>query len=241
MNKTGKGGFIKVWSPKRGRMKRVSSGVKWLDELIGGGFEADAITTIYGPAGVGKTNLALLAAVEVAKSGKKVIFVDTEGGFSVARLKQILPEYKPVLDNMVFLRPTSFEEQKQAVEKLKSLTAGKVGLVVVDTMTMLYRLQRSFKEEDYNRELGMQMLALNEIARKQRIPVLLTSQVYSAFDGNKVKVVGGDILKYPSKCLLELEALNGRRRKVTLKKHRNVASGKEALFEIVETGVKLIE
>lgn len=222
-------------------MKRVASGVDCVDKLLEGGFEADAITTIYGPAGAGKTNLALLAVLAVAKKGKKVIFIDTEGGFSVSRLKQVLPEYKKVLDNVLFLRPTSFGEQKQAIEKLKGLADNKVGLIVVDTMTMLYRLQRSFKEEDYNRELGMQMLTLNEIARKQGIPVVLTSQVYSSFDNGKVKLVGGDILKYPSKCLLELEVLKGPRRRVTLRKHRSVPSGREALFEIVESGIKQIE
>ena len=51
-------------------MSRVSSGVKVLDNLLNGGYELDAITTIYGPAGSGKTNLALLAALEVAKQGK---------------------------------------------------------------------------------------------------------------------------------------------------------------------------
>jgi len=82
--------------------KRVSAGVKLLDDLLEGGYETDAITTIYGPAGAGKTNLALLASVGIAKQGKKVIFIDTEGGFSVSRLKQILPEYKKLLDKFVF-------------------------------------------------------------------------------------------------------------------------------------------
>jgi DNA repair protein RadB len=219
--------------------KRVSSGAKFLDEFLEGGYEADAITTIYGPAGVGKTNLALLAAVEVAKQGKKVIFVDTEGGFSVARLKQILPEYKKLLDKFVFLRPMSFEEQKKSVEKLKDLISNKIGLIVIDTVTMLYRLQRSFKEDDnFNRDLSLQMLWLNEIARTHNIPILLTSQVYSAFDAKKVKIVGGDILLYTSKCLLELESLHNGKRKIILRKHRSIAGEKEALFEIVEKGVQ---
>jgi len=218
--------------------KRVSTGVKFLDEFLEGGLEADAITTVYGPAGSGKTNLALLSAVEVAKSGKKVIFVDTEGGFSVARLKQILPEYRKLLDRFVFLRPMSFEEQKQSIERLKELVNNKIGLVVIDTITMLYRLQRSFKEDDnFNHDLSLQMLWLNEIARKYNIPVLLTSQIYSSFE-NRIKIVGGDILLYPSKCLLELESLHNGKRKLILRKHRSIAGEKEAMFEIVEKGIQ---
>ncbi len=219
--------------------KRVSTGAKFLDDFLEGGFEADAITTIYGPAGSGKTNLALLSAVEVAKSGKKVIFIDTEGGFSVARLKQLLPDYKKLLDRFVFLRPMSFAEQKQSVERLRELVNNKIGLIVVDTMTMLYRLQRSFKEDDnFNHDLSLQMVWLNEIARKHNIPVLLTSQVYSSMDTNRVRIVGGDILLYTSKCLLELESLHDGRRKLILRKHRSIAGEKEATFEIVEKGIQ---
>jgi len=220
--------------------KRVSTGAKFLDELLEGGYEADAITTLYGPAGSGKTNLALLAAVEMAKQKKKVIFIDTEGGFSVSRLKQILPEYKKLLDRIVFLRPTNFKDQNQVIDKLKSLVNSQIGLIIVDTMTMLYRLQRSFKDEGYNRDLSLQILALNEIARKYNIPILLTSQVYSSFDTGKIKIVGGDILLYSSKCLLELTPLHGGKRKLTLRKHRSIAEEKEVLFQIIDKGVKLV-
>jgi DNA repair protein RadB len=240
-----RGAFIKVFDFNLGEgymnTKRISTGVGFLDELLEGGYEADAITTVYGPAGAGKTNLALLAAVEIAKQGKKVIFIDTEGGFSVARLKQILPEYRKLLDRIIFMRPMSFDEQHRSVEMLKKLVNNKTGLIVIDTMTMLYRLQRSFKEDDnFNRDLSLQMLALNEIARKFNVPVLLTSQVYSSFDSGRVKIVGGDILLYTSKCLIELEPLHGGRRKVVLRKHRSIAGEKEVLFEIVEKGVKKI-
>ncbi len=222
--------------------KRVSAGVEFLDEFLEGGYEVDAISTIYGPAGSGKTNLALLASVEVAKSGKKVIFIDTEGGFSVARLKQILPEYKKLLDRFVFLRPMSFAEQKQSVERLKDLVNNKIGLIVVDTMTMLYRLQRSFREDDnFNHDLSLQMVWLNEIARKYNIPILLTSQVYSSMDTGRVKIVGGDILLYASKCLLELEPLQNGKRKLVLRKHRSIAGEKETVFTIVEKGIQQVE
>lgn len=222
--------------------KRVPTGVDFLDDFLEGGYEIDAITTVYGPAGAGKTNLALLAAVETAKAGKKVIFIDTEGGFSVARLKQILPEYKKYLDRFVFMRPMNFDEQNKSFELLKKLITPKIGLIVVDTMTMLYRLQRSFKEDDnFNRDLSLQMLALNEIARKHNIPILLTSQVYASFENKGVKIVGGDILLYASKCLLEIEPLHNGKRRIILKKHRSIAGEKEALFEIVEEGFKEVK
>jgi RecA/RadA recombinase len=53
-----------------------------------GGYDCDIITTFYGPAGSGKTNFCVLAAASIARR-KKVIFIDTEGGFSFERLNQL--------------------------------------------------------------------------------------------------------------------------------------------------------
>ena len=61
--------------------ERVATGSEILDELLEGGYEKDAITTIYGPAGAGKTTMALLAAIETAKRGKKTIQKRTSKGF----------------------------------------------------------------------------------------------------------------------------------------------------------------
>lgn len=210
-----------------------------LDSLLEGGYEKDIVTTIYGPAASGKTLLCLLCAINVAKY-KKVIYVDTEGGFSVERLKQICKDYEKILDNMFILKPTNFEEQKDSFEKLKDLVNDKVGLIVVDTISMLYRLELGKSDEvyDVNRALGQQISYLSEIARKKNIPVLLTNQVYADFDNKEnIKMVGGDILKYGSKCLIELQPGHKGIRKAILVKHRSIPQS-EMLFRIVNEGIE---
>ena len=59
---------------------RISAGSYDLNTFLSGGYETDIITTIYGPAGSGKTNFCILASVSQAKKLNKVIFIDTEGG-----------------------------------------------------------------------------------------------------------------------------------------------------------------
>lgn len=219
-------------------MHKISSGTKVVDELLEGGYETDAITTIYGPAGSGKTNLCVLAAVYAAKTGKKVIFVDTEGGFSITRLKQLVQDPRKILEKVMFFKPTTFEEQNKAIQKLKEKVDNRIGLIIVDTLTMLYRFERKHGEEihDFNRELGLQITALTEITRKKNIPVLLTNQVYTDFNG-RTHMIGGDILKYGSKCLLELQHFHQNKRKIVLRKHRSLPGEKEAYFEIVQDGI----
>jgi len=218
---------------------RVATGSDVLDELLEGGYEKDAITTIYGPAGAGKTTMALLAAIETAKRGKKTIFVDTEGGFSITRLKQLTENYKKAFNSIIFLNPTTFEQQHSSIDKLRKLINSKIGLVVIDTISMLYRLERSVGDEsshEFNRKLGVEIEALTEIARKKKIPVIVTNQVYTNFENDRVSVVGGDIIKYGSKCLVEIQQLARNKRRVIVRKHRSIAGEKEAYFEIVEEG-----
>jgi DNA repair protein RadB len=229
-------------------MVKISAGSYDLNKWLYGGYETDIITTIYGPAGSGKTNLCILTSVSQARKNKKVIFIDTEGGFSVERIKQIAgsDDKQEVLKNIVLLKPVNFDEQKKAFASLlKELKSrGKIGLIVVDGMTMLYRLElaEAIKENDeigiknINRDLAKQMRILSEIARRRNIPILATNQTYSDFETKQVHMVGGDIMKYWSKCIIELKNDRGRR-KAILRKHRSLPE-KDMGFMITNSGVK---
>jgi len=124
-------------------------------------------------------------------------------------------------------------------------------------MTMLYRLELAeaskSKEEgkirEINSKLAGQLRILSEIARKRNIPILITNQVYSEFlskgevESGKEKavyMVGGDILKYWSKCLIELKILPNGRRKAILRKHRSLKES-EFYFIITNTGIARIK
>lgn len=224
-------------------MEKISSGNAELDKWLDGGYDRDIITTFYGPAGSGKTNLCLIAAANIAKEGKKVVFIDTEGGFSVKRLGQIAD--KDAADNILLLKATNFDEQREAFNKLLGMVKD-VGLIIVDGIAMLYRLElgtaSSAKDKEkvmaINRALARQLRILSEIARKKDIPVLVTNQVYSDFnDKESVHMVGGSILNYWSKCLIELQRIGTGKRKALLRKHRNMPE-KEFSFTITGRGIE---
>lgn len=245
-----------------------------IDTLLSGGFEKDILNTIYGSSASGKTNFCMIATIAVSRTGKKVIYIDSEGSFSPARFKQLCSEKddaSEVIKNIFFLRPSSFLEQKKAFNKLKEIITDKIGLVIVDSIAMLYRAelgkgnetydinkiyekqtgytQEQIKSEqnkitskginrDMNRELGHQISFLAELTRKKKIPVIITTQVYSSFDGTEaVKMVGGDILKNWSKCIIKLEKLHNGMRIAELEKHRSIPEGKKIGFRIIEEGI----
>ncbi len=240
---------------KEDSRNKISAGSYDLNRFLLGGYEKDIITTIYGPAGSGKTNFCVLAAVSQAKKGKKVIFIDSEGGFSVERIKQILSEednLNQVLKNIILLKPTNFNEQKESFNQLlKEIKSSKdIGLIIVDGMTMLYRLELAENKarehiSKTNSELAWQMRCLAEISRKNNLPVIVTNQVYLEFlneedfkagKEREVFMVGGDILKYWSKCILELKNEKGRR-VLIIKKHRSIGE-KKLEFEIINKGIR---
>lgn len=235
--------------------EKISAGSFDLNKWLYGGYERDVITMIAGPAGSGKTNFVMLAACSQLKYGRKVIFVDSEGGFSVDRVKQIVGKenLEEVLKNIFLLKPVSFWEQKKDFDKLiKLLKDEQIGLIVVDGMAMLYRLElgEAIKEKDgdkireINREVARQMRSLSEISRRKNIPVLITNQVYQEFlsyedikNGveRETNIVGGDLMKYWSKCIIELKNEKGKRKAILLK-HRSLPI-KEIEFDIREKGI----
>jgi DNA repair protein RadB len=219
---------------------KVSTGSDSFNDFLEGGYENDILTTIYGPSGSGKTTLCLLAAIAQAK---QVIFIDSEGGFSLERMKQLTgPDLEETLKYVVLLKPTSFEEQNIALEKLRQIVTDKIGLIIIDTLTIFYRLElaKDSNIKSTNNKLIWQLSYLTEIARKKKIPLIITNQVYSDFSNkDEIKMVGGDILRYNSKCLIELKKLDGNKRKAILKIHRSIPEGKEMSFGIINEGIIL--
>ena len=185
---------------------RVSTGSELIDDILEGGLEPEVTTTIYGPSGSGKTNIAILAALYNAHK-KKVIFIDTEGGFSLDRAKQLFTDHEKRISNLIISTPNSFFEQSEIFNKLEEVSKEKdIGLIVVDSISMLYRLEKGEREAyDVNKELARQLSILRKISHDKKIPILLTNQVYADFENSSnIKMVGGDLMKYTSKCIIQL-------------------------------------
>ncbi len=228
-------------------MSKISTGAYPIDKLLDGGLESDIITSIYGPSASGKTNIAIITAVNISKIGRNVIFLDTEGGFSFERVKQLSGNnFENVLKNIILFKPLTFLEQKKYIFKIKELVDdnySNIGIVIIDSISMLYRLERGDNEaREVNIELAKQLQVLSEIARKYDIPVLVTNQVYSLIDERgKIEVVGGDLIKYWSKCLIELKIHENGIREAILRKHRYLPENLSVKFRITSSGLEEIQ
>jgi len=212
---------------------------KSLDDLLEGGVESGCLTLLYGEAGSGKTNVCLQLARNVARK-KKVAYIDTEG-VSMERLKQISgKQYDKIMRNVLKWDPTNMDEQEEAIDKVVKLVEKnpKIGLVVFDSATIHFRVTKRTEERFDRKALNSQVSKLLALARKQDIPVVLTSQVYTDIDRGTFEPLGGHMLSHNAKSILRLEKIGPNARRATLMKHRHIAESNAAEFLLTHEGVE---
>ncbi len=81
--------------------KQVPSGLKELDDLFGGGIDTGTNTLLMGPAGCGKSTIALRYAVSAAKRGEKAAIFTFDESLStlIARGRGLGMDPQPFMDN----------------------------------------------------------------------------------------------------------------------------------------------
>lgn len=207
----------------------ISSGNKDLDNLIGG-YDKE-VTFIYGPAASGKTTLALVTAIKQLDMDKKVVFIDTENGFSIDRFMQLCgTNYLYYLDKLLLIKVNNFQEQCEKVSILINLVSA--DLIIVDSLGAYYRKEVRDNHVEINKKMERQLKILTELSRRG-IPILITNQVSTHPDSGEIKMVGGEMVKKWGKKLIELKKDP---RKIVLRK----PDEKENKFEITNEGIMLL-
>lgn len=206
-----------------------------LDKLLEGGIECDGVTNIYGPAGSGKTNIAISATLA---NEKKTVYIDTEGSFSLDRFFQLGGSERH-LKRLLFIEPASWKMQHENVLHLdKILEKEPVGLIVIDSIVALYRLE--LDDTNYqamNRQLATQYSVLSQLSRTHKIPVLVTNQVYGTEE--RIEITSRTVAKYWSKTLVELKKTEHPNHRVAfLRRHRSLPEGKHVEFVIEKDRLK---
>ncbi|HJJ29161.1 MAG TPA: DNA repair and recombination protein RadB [Methanocorpusculum sp.] len=216
---------------------RVPTGAAGFDEMLGGGLEKKIITQFYGEGGSGKTSLALSAAMAVLAGGRGVIYIDTEG-FSIERFKQLAGERVEEFASRFYLfEPENFADQgAKILECSKLMQLRDIGLIVLDSATAYYRIEQT-ESKDALSLLSNQMLKLLGIAKRFDVPVIITNQVFTDVEHNRLTGLGGTALSHISKVIVRVDKFPGFRRAV-LMKHRSRPEGIGWAFRIVERGVE---
>jgi DNA repair protein RadB len=225
-------------------LHKIPTGCKKIDEILEGGIPNRKVSLVYGEAETGKTTLAMQCAVNCARRGYKTLFVDCDGTFSARRLSQIaLRDFQNIADLIILMKPDNFSEQAIVMDRLTDYITKSFGLLVIDTLTSLYRVAVAESPEktfELNRELNRQMACLAQIAKTQKITVLTTSQVRSVFNEALVSIepVATRVLKFWADTIITMKPTeNPQIIKAVLEKNPKKAQPFTCYLKIEETGI----
>ena len=208
---------------ERKRITRITSGSKQLDSILGGGFEANSITELFGEFRTGKTQIChtLCVTCQLPKSDGggegKAIYIDTEGTFRPEKLAPIAERFgldpKEVIENVFYARAYNSDHQNRLLLQVCGLMCEhKFSLLIVDSATALYRTDYSGRGELSTRQMNLAKFLRNlqKIADEHKVVVVITNQVVAtvdsnAFGGNDKKPIGGHIMAHACQTRLYLK------------------------------------
>lgn len=219
-----------------------------LDAVLRGGFPASRLSLVYGEASTGKTTLATQCSIECASKGLKTLYVDADRSFSYERLAQLAEgDLEKISSDIVLFAPETFAEQTSLIERMKNFVTETTGLIVLDTISSLYRSLLGSSEEVFaqHRELNRQLAYLAELASMRHVAVLLVSQVHAhpLRQGHQIEPVAKRILTYWSEVVLKLSPTRDSRVKSAQLEHHyspNVPLA-SCLLRITERGFERAE
>ncbi len=149
------------------------------------------IFSIWGDFGVGKTTFALQTAINTVKNNENVIYIYTKPNLPYEKLMSLSKGSEKVLDGITIIKPMNFEDLNKIVFNLEFLilknlaqNEDKLKLIIIDSITNLYRLElnQENKEKNYslnyklhqilanltylNEIYSIEILIVNELSRK---------------------------------------------------------------------------
>jgi RecA/RadA recombinase len=132
--------------------------------------------------------------------GARVMYVNSESSSILERLEQITGKKFDQIEDMVrILTPKAFADQGALIDELDLYVRNGTKLVIVDTLTRLYRTVLENKDATYaaHRELNRQMGFLKGLAKQRDMAVLVLNQVRGVPDSHDaLEPVAKNILDY---------------------------------------------
>lgn len=239
-------------SKRRKELGRISTGSKHLDELIGGGIETNSITEMYGKFASGKTQMAFQLSVNVqlpkGKGGLDgaCLYIDTEGTFRPERVQSMIESAglntEEALEKIIIVRVPTTEKQIITAERAdKLITEYNVKLIVVDSLTSLFRAEYLGRGSlgERQQKLNMHVHQLQKLADKYNIAIYVTNQVMDnpgILFGDPTTPIGGNILAHAATTRLYIRKSKDEKRIIRLVDSPSMPDG-ECVIKITPKGV----
>ena len=242
------------YARRREDVSYITLGSTSFNDLLGGkGVESKSITEAFGAFGSGKTQVGLTLAVNVQlppeKGGVngKAVFIDTEGTFRPARIKQIAEQMganpDKVLKNIFVARAFNSDHQILLLEKVgEMIKAGEpIKLLIVDSLTAHFRAEFAGRGQlaDRQQKLNKYLHNLMKLAETHNLAVYVTNQVMAnpaQMFGDPTTAIGGNIVGHASTYRIYLRRGKQGSRVAKLIDSPNLPDN-ECVFMVTDAGV----
>ncbi len=233
----------------------LTSGSKSLDQLLGGkGFETQKVYEIYGPQGTGKSNLLhqLICTAYLPPDegglGASTIYIDTEGTFSLKRIKQIAPRFgidpDEVCRNVIKASPPSSDVLLFLCETQLEYMAHQTGarLFCLDSIATHFRAEYGTERQMFperQQRANKVIHALKRVAQSMNGVAILTNQVTANVTGmgRAYQHSMGYTIGHESHVRLRIDIKSTAEglRKIVVEKALDLPPG-ECIIKITDTG-----
>lgn len=171
------------------------------------------------------------------------MFIDCDNSFTPQRFYQIGGDDTPSLTEHVMLFfPNTFEEQRMLVESLDNYVTPNLGLVIVDSISTLYRteFQRVGSIFDLNRDLTRQLAYLANLTLTKKTACLITSQVRARIKlpGDGIEPVARRALMHFPRAIIRIQnSSTPRVREFILERLKGTHAEGHCLVQITQRGL----
>lgn len=220
----------------------LPSGNRAVDTLLEGGLHTGELTHIYGEAAAGKTTLALQFVQSAYRIGILSLYINSESASPISRLEQISnKQFEQLKEKVTLVSPVSFQQQGEIIAELESYARENTKLVVVDTMTRLYRSVLSNKKRNYaaHRQLNTQTGMLKGIIKQQDMALLVLNQARGSFDAaTDFEPVAKNVMQYWADRTLRMAVGRENGERIVERQKNGRESNKRSLY-LTEKGLKV--
>jgi DNA repair protein RadA len=238
---------------RRKQIRRIPTGSKALDELLGGGVETQAITECFGKFSSGKSQVGFQLAVNAmafladeAGNLPRVLFIDTESTFRPERIVQLAESAglnpETVLKNLLVARAENSDHQILLLEKAdEMIKTENIRLIIVDSLTSQFRSDYVGRGAlgERQQKLNKHVHMLQKYADKYNLAIYVTNQVMdnpAILFGDPTTPIGGHVLAHAATYRVYLRKSKESKRIARLIDSPSLPEG-EAVFKVTASGV----
>lgn len=221
---------------------KIESNIDELDKALEGGFEENAVISVWGESATGKSQIAQKLLVEgYEQTGKPAVIIETERDRFRPERINALSSSEDTVENIHRVKAYSIDKQYSSYNKIINYF-DEASVVVVDSLTARIRLSSDFDGRgtlsERSNELGRHLIGLEEVAERLQCPVIFTNQAYKNPDsyGKNVLQYGGSKIKHSATFHIHMSKAKGELFEAEVQQHPS-SGNTSILVDITEDDI----